>query len=431
MASYIPTDLTTLCQHAEEQRNIKSRRFVKFEDQNYQRVTPSQNQPAQTTEDEISKYRPYTETLKPEKTEVYQDDYHPDYLPERTQQVVAPKPVPQKQKEKPTGKKVQTCTYLKAKEKRLVSYDRTEPEDDDVVRHIVRLRSKLGWPTKLPSYKLDHSDARTAVQKKRLKRTLEDDGEFVYCLARRHPHTSYNPYDLQVTKTGAVEEVELSPTMEWLLERRCFYSLQKFKVISNFRLNKAFVFWKLTVKRMKTDRSRSSLCSHLFWADELFQSYLLYVKGLCEDAFNQGYGECEDNPLGICLVKLDRSRTYSLDEFCEEQLQQASCTFQKLGAIRGKAIAEMKIMLLKVAEKEEIREYFESSFSKDARSHLKLPVYRRLLKKILRFLTLVDYIFQELVRQLMNTAVTLLLELFTSSARMPLSVEKKNEDLIR
>lgn len=27
-----------------------------------------------------------------------------------------------------------------------------EPEDDDVVRHIVRLRSKRGWPTILPGH---------------------------------------------------------------------------------------------------------------------------------------------------------------------------------------------------------------------------------------------------------------------------------------
>lgn len=49
-----------------------------------------------------------------------------DYLPEsRTQQVVAPKPAPQNKKEKSTGKKDPTCPYLKAREKRLASYDRT------------------------------------------------------------------------------------------------------------------------------------------------------------------------------------------------------------------------------------------------------------------------------------------------------------------
>lgn len=83
-----------------------------------------------------------------------------------------------------------------------------------------------------------------------------------------------------------------------------------------------------------------------------------------------------------------------------------------------------------MAEKKDIKEYFESNHFEDT-THFKLPTYRRLLEVIFRFLMLVDYIFQELTRQLMNTAVTLLLELFSSSARMPVSVEKKNEKLIK
>ncbi|XP_014395404.1 PREDICTED: dynein heavy chain 14, axonemal [Myotis brandtii] len=447
MASYIPTDLTRICKDVNEGKSHKKlSKFVHYEEQNYQGVTPSQNQPAPTTENETLICRPCPASSKSEKTE--------DYLPEsRTQQVVAP--VPQKKKEKSKEKKDQTSPSPKAKEKRLVSYDRTEPEDDNVIRHILRLRRKLGWQTKLPHCKLDYGNPETTVQKITVKKPLEDDGEFVYCLPRKDPNIFCNPYNLQVvsahrarnckefwtvtasfvtkvTKIGVVEDVELIPTLEWLIERRCFYVLQKFKIVSNFRMNKAFVTWKLTVKRIKTDRSRSFLYCHLFWADELFQSSLLYIKRLCEDAFNRRNDDgCEDNSSAMCLVKLDTSRTYSLDEFCEEQLQQASRTFKRLEDIRDKAIAEMKRTLLKVAEKEEIREFFESSCSKNARSHFKLPVYRRLLKKFLRFFMLVDYIFQELIRQLMNTAVTLLLELFHSSARMPFTAEKRNENLIK
>ena len=83
-----------------------------------------------------------------------------------------------------------------------------------------------------------------------------------------------------------------------------------------------------------------------------------------------------------------------------------------------------------MAEKKDIKEYFESNLSEDT-THFKLPTYRRLLEVIFRFLMLVDYMFQELTRQLMNTAVTLLLELFNNSARVPASVEKKNENLIK
>uniref|UniRef100_A0A8D1P3N7 Dynein axonemal heavy chain 14 n=1 Tax=Sus scrofa TaxID=9823 RepID=A0A8D1P3N7_PIG len=234
--------------------------------------------------------------------------------------------------------------------------------------------------------------------------------------------------NVQVTKTGGAEETELVPSLEWLHERRCYYLLQQFKIFSHFRINKSFVTWKLTVRRIKTEKSRSFLYSHLFWADELFQGCLLYIKGLYEDAISLKKGN-EDNPSAICLVKLDKSRTYSLDEFCEEQLQQTTQALKQLEDIRDKAISEIKITILKVAEKKEIKEYFELHLSEDV-THFKLPTYRHLLEVIFRFLILVDHIFLELIRQLMNTAVTQLLELFTNSAIMPFSVEKKNEHLL-
>uniref|UniRef100_A0A667I5T2 Dynein axonemal heavy chain 14 n=1 Tax=Lynx canadensis TaxID=61383 RepID=A0A667I5T2_LYNCA len=177
---------------------------------------------------------------------------------------------------------------------------------------------------------------------------------------------------------------------------------------------------------------QSFLCRRLFGADELFQGCLLYVKGLCEDAVDCRHGkEYEETPSAICLIKLDRSRTYSLDGFCEEQARQATQAVKQLEDIREKAVCEMKRTFLKVAEKKEIKEYFESNLSEDYTTHFKLPEYRRLLETILRFLMLVDYIFQELIRQLMNTAVTLLLELFNNSARVPFSRERKNENLIK
>uniref|UniRef100_A0A8B7WKA0 Dynein heavy chain 14, axonemal-like n=1 Tax=Castor canadensis TaxID=51338 RepID=A0A8B7WKA0_CASCN len=176
----------------------------------------------------------------------------------------------------------------------------------------------------------------------------------------------------------------------------------------------------------------SFLYNHLFLADELFQACLLYIWGLCEDALNLKTDvEDKGNPSAVCLLKLDHSRTYSLDEFCEEQSQQATQALKQLETIRDKAILEIKSTILKVAEKKEIKEYFESKVSDVDQKHFKLPKFRHLLERNLRFLMLVDYIFQELIRQLMNRAVTLLLELFCGSARMPCSGEKRNENLIR
>ncbi|XP_037661714.1 dynein heavy chain 14, axonemal [Choloepus didactylus] len=382
-----------------------------------------------------------------------------DYLQESItqQQIVAPEPVSLKKKKKLIEKKDQTYSCPKVKKTRHVSYDRTEPKDDDAVRHIIRLREKFGWQTQLPQHNWECRSFGNAIQKTKVKEPLKDDGEYVYCLTRINPKVPYNPYDLQVVSTDTArhskefwvvsasaiakviynglrhrKEIEVTPVLEWLLERRCYYLLQKFKIFSSFRINKLFVTWKINVRRIKTEKSRSFLYQHLFWADELFQGCLLYIRGLCEDAVNleKGSGH-EDNPSAICLVKLDRSRTYSVDEFCEEQLQQATQALKQLEDIRDKAISEMKNTILKVAEKQGIKKYFESNCSEDDSTHFKLPKYRHLLDTNFRFLILVDCLFQELIRQLMNTAATLLLELFSDSARMPCSIEKKNANLIK
>uniref|UniRef100_G1MBG8 Dynein axonemal heavy chain 14 n=1 Tax=Ailuropoda melanoleuca TaxID=9646 RepID=G1MBG8_AILME len=446
----LPIDLTTINQDMDKEKSNTKARLGKHEEQDYEDVTPPEDQPAQVAEKEASKYKTFRTLSVPLKSEETGD-----YFQQIGTQQDPSKPVSPKKKEKSKGKKDQTHACPKVEKKRLVSYDRTEPEDDDVTRHIIRLREKFGWQTILPRHCLEYKSSKIAIQKIILKEPLMDDGEFVYCLPRKNRQVLYNPYDLQVvsahrarhckefwiitasfiskvTKLGDVEEIELIPALEWLLERTCYYLLQQFRIFSNFRVNKSFVTWKLNVRRIKTEKSRSFLYCHLFWADELFQGCLLYIKGLCEDAVDIKKGnEHEDHPSAICLLKLDRSRTYSLDEFCKEQLQQATQALKQLEDIRDKAISEIKSTVLKVAEKKEIREYFESNLSEDNTVHFKLPKYRRLLETVLRFLLLIDYIFQELIRQLMNTAITLLLELFNNSARMPFSMEKRNEDLIK
>uniref|UniRef100_A0A667I290 Dynein axonemal heavy chain 14 n=1 Tax=Lynx canadensis TaxID=61383 RepID=A0A667I290_LYNCA len=278
-------------------------RLQKYEEQEYGEDTSSETQPAKAAAKETLEYKTletFSGALKSGQTEEIYQDYYP------------------------------------------------EPEDDDVTRHIIRLREKFGWQTMLPQRCLEYKSSKLAVQKIILKEPLKDDGEFVYCLSRKNRKGVCNPYDLQV--------------------------------VSAHRARHGKEFWIITASSVS---------------------------------------------------KLDRSRTYSLDGFCEEQARQATQAVKQLEDIREKAVCEMKRTFLKVAEKKEIKEYFESNLSEDYTTHFKLPEYRRLLETILRFLMLVDYIFQELIRQLMNTAVTLLLELFNNSARVPFSRERKNENLIK
>ncbi|XP_037593661.1 dynein heavy chain 14, axonemal isoform X4 [Cebus imitator] len=206
METFMPIDLTTENQEMDEvETNIKPR-LLKYEEQKYKDVKPSETQPAEMAEKETSKcktVRTFFESLKSEKIE--------------------------------------------------------EPEDDDVIRNIIRLRDKLGWQTILPQHSLKYGSSKIAVQKITLKKPLEDDGEFVYCLPRKSPKSLYNPYDLQVVSAhtakhckefwiitasfiskvinivGSIKEVELISTLEWLSERRHYYLLRQFKIFSGFR----------------------------------------------------------------------------------------------------------------------------------------------------------------------------------------------------
>ncbi|XP_071595858.1 dynein axonemal heavy chain 14 isoform X2 [Heliangelus exortis] len=111
---------------------------------------------------------------------------------------------------------------------RVHSYDKTEPIDDDVIIHIVRLRGKLGWQTKLPSCEWLPREAEVA-------RFQKSTREF----SARH-------------KSG---EMEATPVPQWLHERQMFYRLLNLRFFSNFRMKKCFQVWKFNVrsKRNKTE----------------------------------------------------------------------------------------------------------------------------------------------------------------------------------
>uniref|UniRef100_A0A8C3TFB6 Dynein axonemal heavy chain 14 n=1 Tax=Chelydra serpentina TaxID=8475 RepID=A0A8C3TFB6_CHESE len=212
-----------------------------------------------------------------------------------------------------------------------------EPFDDDVIKHILRLRGKLGWQTVLPphGYRAEETKA-TKIQKIALRRPLllKDSGEYVYCLrrSRNNPKAPYNPYDLQVVSANTA------------------------------RHNKEY--WTVTAS---------------------------------------------------FVSKVDRSRTYSLDEFCEEQYQQNKEALHQLQSFREKVIKAIQSTFLR----------------KENPNYVEISEWRQMMKRFSRFLQLVDKIFQELLRKLVHNAVQLLLELFKGSSNVTNPYEKKNENLIR
>ncbi|XP_069340706.1 dynein axonemal heavy chain 14 isoform X3 [Eulemur rufifrons] len=195
METFIPVYLPTVYQDMDKEESNTKLRLLKYDEQKYEDVEPPQNQPAKPADKETMKYktvRTFSEPLKSEKTE--------DYLKENISQqhVVAPEPASHKEKETSKAKKSHSCHHPKAKKARIVSYDKTEPEDDDVIRHIIRLREKLGWQTILPQHVLKYKSCEIERQKTFVKESLKDDGEFVYCLPRNDPKALCNPYDLHV-----------------------------------------------------------------------------------------------------------------------------------------------------------------------------------------------------------------------------------------
>nr|XP_021155244.1 dynein heavy chain 14, axonemal isoform X2 [Columba livia] len=155
-------------------------------------------------------------------------------------------------------------SYKKPVRTRVYSYDRTAI-DDDVITHILRLRGKLGWETKLTSREwLARKDDMAKLQDFKLTEPLQlkDSGEYIYCLQRNRNNfkAPYNPYDLQPVSTNTamqkeeywtvsasfvakfsschkIGETEIKPVLQWLQERQLYYRLIDLNFFSNFRLS--------------------------------------------------------------------------------------------------------------------------------------------------------------------------------------------------
>ncbi|XP_071663401.1 dynein axonemal heavy chain 14 [Patagioenas fasciata] len=181
----------------------------------------------------------------------------------------------QQKVEKSSKKPVRTRVY---------SYDRTAI-DDDVITHILRLRGKLGWETKLTSREwLAKEDDMAKLQDFKLTEPLQlkDSGEYIYCLQRNRNNfkAPYNPYDLQPVSTNTamqkeeywtvsasfvakfsschkIGETEIKPVLQWLQERQLYYRLLNLNFFSNFRMKKYFLVWKTNARRSKINKTES------------------------------------------------------------------------------------------------------------------------------------------------------------------------------
>ncbi|XP_070577565.1 LOW QUALITY PROTEIN: dynein axonemal heavy chain 6-like [Ptychodera flava] len=342
-------------------------------------------------------------------------------------------------------------------------YDDTEPENDDAMYHLIRMRKKLGLVTELPHYgpgiEQDMEGIETRIDDP-IKHMLEefvDDGEFLYALPRNKddPRGRYNPFDLRVVSAHKARSAKqfftlsgtcvtmkyadlpedkalFTPVMQWLHERRLFYLIYDHPVFAKFRIWKQFNIWRMNVRAQKNSSSKTVMTKQLFAANEILQRCLLYIRGMCETASSSltGVGTGEK---AISLIKIDKYTTLTLDDFCSTQAQQCDTALAQLNKLRGKAVKLTWESCARVAEMEGITHGIRSGTPvvkkksadktklkpgekrREGPSYTQIAEWRAILSRLSAFLRTADYIILDLLHRLTKTAVRHLLEFFDGS----------------
>ncbi|XP_055957039.1 uncharacterized protein LOC126821340 [Patella vulgata] len=364
------------------------------------------------------------------------------------------------------------------------------PENDEALYHIKRMREELGWITDIPRHApgcknimekivaipVEKIDKLTAIQ--------EDSGDFLYCLPRnRHdPRAKYDPYDLQVVSPNEArlhkiywtisasfitmciqgsgdmqDESSNTPALWWMWERRHFYQIHLLNIFVKFRLQKTFKNWCKNIRKQKNSANQVTLYKTLFIANEILQGCLVHVKTLCEVARGGCKNDKGDMSI-ISLVKLDKSKTLSLQTFKDIQKQQCSTALTQLNQLRENvidivwqscaAVAEMEGVQTGIRPTSEKRVRIEDPFvtssaiyylrnskyrlrlnlgkdpvidpkksgvNKDKPLYAEIAKWRKILARMASFLQSVDYLLMDLLRCLVKSAVKQLLDQFVVS----------------
>ncbi|XP_057306685.1 uncharacterized protein LOC130644915 [Hydractinia symbiolongicarpus] len=127
----------------------------------------------------------------------------------------------------------------------------------------------------------------------------EDDGEFVYFVARDYfcNTARYNPYDLifitpkeaqkcdlyytvsasYVSKICKTNGTTLVPVLDWLYERKMFNKIYNINLFKQFRLWKTFTTWKKILRNEKKESSRHVFFVWYFVISSVSVIYILYL----------------------------------------------------------------------------------------------------------------------------------------------------------
>ncbi|KAI9363382.1 dynein heavy chain and region D6 of dynein motor-domain-containing protein [Zopfochytrium polystomum] len=158
--------------------------------------------------------------------------------------------------------------------------------------------------------------------------------EFVYLNAKKSQLTrgtpTYNPYNLEIvdyidvdkkngyftlssqglTRFNELGHGDFTPLHQWLREHHLFHKLLKIRFFANYRIWSCFISWRRTVLRTKIKTAKRLLAKSLFMNHPILRATLLKVRA-----------ECVDIVMHRRFFKVDRSRSYRLEEFILEQKQ--------------------------------------------------------------------------------------------------------------
>ncbi|XP_022090728.1 dynein heavy chain 6, axonemal-like isoform X2 [Acanthaster planci] len=375
-------------------------------------------------------------------------------------------------------------------------FDDTPPEIDSLTYHLRRMRNAMELVVDLPRHgptvkeemigiedrllePAKHSiEAQLKSKQKHLFGRPEDPGEFVYALPRdrRNPRGRYNPYSLQVVSpqeartsrmyftasatavTVCIQESEdeeyeeLTPTMQWLYERRLFHAIFDLPVFVKFRIWKAFKMWKSNVRALKKSSSKTVMHQQLFTANEILQRCLLHIRSQCEAACSSLSGEGDEDK-AVTLLQLDSRCTLTLEEFCVAQAQQCDVALLKLMHMRDKIVRLAFECCAKVAEMEGVTQTLLPNSGpltkkvdpsknksnaaakktgdkqkKTGPSYTDMAEWRSILARLSCFLRAADYLILEMLHRLVKTAVRALKGFLSTSVSTGQDLAKKDED---
>ncbi|XP_071833092.1 dynein axonemal heavy chain 6-like isoform X4 [Apostichopus japonicus] len=346
-------------------------------------------------------------------------------------------------------------------------FDVAVPAVDSITYHIRKMRQKIGLVVELPRHGPGVKEDMIGIEERLLEparkyiNQFEDSGQFLYALPRDrfNPRARYNPYSLQVVSAQKAKEAgcyftasahsvtlrvdnpngeydELTPTMQWLSERRVFHALFEMKVFQQFRIWKAFNIWKNVVRATKKSDSKMIMNTELFTANEILQRCMLHIRTQCELACSSADGRGVGDK-AISLVHVDPHLTTTLDDFCKLQAEKCDATFLQLNRMRDKIVKITFECCKKVAEMEGIKhpiapnmgpltkkvqpladklqreggtdstksKSITDSTKKSGPSYTQIAEWRQILGRLSRYLRTVDYIILNMLHRLVKTAV--------------------------